>query len=121
MRGGRPNQAITIRAKLVEQYAPYTDLADLFSAAELHAPGPGSRGAPPARGGTTPESPASTREPAKTETPPDRPDGEPSPATDTPPEPKAPGDAKSRAKKPYRGDPESSSEVYQQFDNEFRS
>ena len=29
-RTGHPNQAISIRSKLVEQYANYTDLADLF-------------------------------------------------------------------------------------------
>ena len=31
-RGGRPNEGVTLRAKLVEQFGKYTDLADLFPA-----------------------------------------------------------------------------------------
>ena len=45
-RTGRPNQAITIRSKLVDQYAGYTDLADLFPGTAAQ---PGTAPAPAGR------------------------------------------------------------------------
>ena len=61
---GRPNQAIAIRSKLVEQYTGYTDLADLFAPAPTPAPAHSPEAVPPA-----------TPAPAKPPTPP--PAGEP--------------------------------------------
>ena len=54
IRAGRPNQAIAIRSKLVEQYAGYTDLADLFPGAALQ---PGAGSSPPASPGSATASP----------------------------------------------------------------
>jgi predicted Ser/Thr protein kinase len=53
LRGGRPNEAITIRSKLVDQFGKYTDLADIFQpAANVNRPGaqetlPAATTAPP--------------------------------------------------------------------------
>ncbi len=57
LRAGRPNQAITIRSNLYEQYGGYTDLQDLLPKAVV-PPAPESAPAPvpvPAPAGTSPE------------------------------------------------------------------
>ncbi len=55
-RTGHPNQAITIRSKLLEQYAGYTDLADIFPAAPVPARGPAGAGAQAGRRSRSPRS-----------------------------------------------------------------
>jgi serine/threonine-protein kinase len=70
IRAGRPTQAIAIRSKLVEQYAGYIDLSDLFPAV---APPPSAVPSPPASPGhatSVPGNPPPASEPGKAATPP---------------------------------------------------
>jgi serine/threonine-protein kinase len=133
MRTGRTNHAIAIRSKLVEQYAGYTDLADLFpGVAAQPGAGPSSSGSPstPARGGAVPGNSPSASEPGKPATPPApgqappaRPEGAPPPpSTESPAESELPADdAPRKPKRPDSGEPKSLPNVNQQFDSEFRS
>ena len=135
IRAGRPNQAIAIRSKLVEQYAGYTDLADLFPGRPAQpGAGPRRRRRPdrprprPAQGAASGESAAGLGAGKARDSPPDPSppagiDAEPPPpATEPKPESKAPGDdGEPKTKKPTAAITGSSPEVYQQFDSEFRS
>jgi eukaryotic-like serine/threonine-protein kinase len=57
LRTGRPNQAITIRSKLYDQYGGYTDLQDLLPRV-VDPPVPGRTAAPPADTARPPSPPA---------------------------------------------------------------
>jgi serine/threonine-protein kinase len=72
MQAGRPNEAMAIRAMLMEKYSHYTDLADLLGP-QLHSPSP----ADPAPDSTPPSSAPGAREPTQT-SPPSIPEHKPS-------------------------------------------
>ena len=61
LRAGRPNESVTIRAMLMENYSQYTDLADLLGSS-LQTPRPGAGAVVPTHPGQTqspmPESPS---------------------------------------------------------------